>query len=148
MRVRLSGGLKLLFISPLLPPPCVQDPVLFSGSVRTNLDPYSRYSDAELWEALGHVALREVVSALPEGLSARVAENGALGGARYGLLDLLVLQPSSVAICAAEEALYLSPQPDPNPLSTRSACRRELQRGPAPAAVRGARPAAQAQGVP
>ncbi|KAL4457987.1 hypothetical protein ABPG75_012852 [Micractinium tetrahymenae] len=53
-----------------------QDPVLFSGSVRTNLDPYSRHSDAQLWDALGHVALKEVVGALPEGLSARVAENG------------------------------------------------------------------------
>jgi ABC-type multidrug transport system fused ATPase/permease subunit len=50
--------------------------VLFSGSVRSNLDPYSRHTDAELWEALGHVALKEVVAGLPEGLSARVAENG------------------------------------------------------------------------
>lgn len=33
--------------------------------------------DAELWDALGHVALKDVVAALPEGLSARVAENGA-----------------------------------------------------------------------
>lgn len=54
--------------------------MLFSGSVRTNLDPYGRHSDAELWDALGHVALKEVVAALPEGLSARVAENGALWG--------------------------------------------------------------------
>lgn len=53
-----------------------QDPILFSGTVRYNLDPFDRHSDAELWEALGHVALREVVSALPEGLSARVAEGG------------------------------------------------------------------------
>lgn len=53
-----------------------QDPVLFSGSVRQNLDPYQRHSDAELWDALSHVALKEVISALPEGLSARVAEGG------------------------------------------------------------------------
>ena len=53
-----------------------QDPVLFSGSVRTNLDPYERHTDAELWEALGHVALKDAVGGLPEGLSARVAEGG------------------------------------------------------------------------
>jgi len=53
-----------------------QDPVLFSGSVRQNLDPYQRHSDSELWDALSHVALKDVISALPEGLSARVAEGG------------------------------------------------------------------------
>ena len=36
----------------------LQDPVLFSGTVRTNLDPFSRHTDAQLWEALGHVNLR------------------------------------------------------------------------------------------
>jgi ABC-type multidrug transport system fused ATPase/permease subunit len=53
-----------------------QDPALFSGTVRSNLDPYDRHDDAELWEALGHVALKDIVAALPLGLSARVAEGG------------------------------------------------------------------------
>ena len=53
-----------------------QDPVLFSGTVRTNLDPYDRHSDAEIWEALSHVSLKEVVSGLDNGLSSNVAENG------------------------------------------------------------------------
>ena len=34
-----------------------QDPVLFSGTVRSNLDPFDRHTDAELWEALRHVNL-------------------------------------------------------------------------------------------
>lgn len=50
--------------------------MLFSGTVRSNLDPFSRYTDAELWDALSHVSLKEVVAAQPEGLSARVAESG------------------------------------------------------------------------
>ena len=35
-----------------------QDPVLFSGTVRTNLDPFSKHTDAQLWESLGHVNLK------------------------------------------------------------------------------------------
>ncbi|DBB06529.1 TPA: hypothetical protein ACH3X1_012074 [Trebouxia sp. C0004] len=53
-----------------------QDPVLFSGTVRSNLDPYGRYEDHEIWDALSHVALKEVVSELSDGLGARVAEGG------------------------------------------------------------------------
>ncbi|KAG0705743.1 ABC protein [Suillus ampliporus] len=29
-----------------------QDPLLFSGTIRSNLDPFSKHSDAELWDAL------------------------------------------------------------------------------------------------
>lgn len=31
---------------------CAQDPVMFSGSVRENLDPFSEYGDDEVWWAL------------------------------------------------------------------------------------------------
>ncbi|KAL6776952.1 hypothetical protein ACKKBF_B40365 [Auxenochlorella protothecoides x Auxenochlorella symbiontica] len=50
--------------------------MLFSGSVRANLDPYDRYTDADVWEALAHVGMRDPVAALPDGLAARVAEGG------------------------------------------------------------------------
>ena len=32
-----------------------QDPVLFSGSMRKNLDPFSEHSDVEVWGALEEV---------------------------------------------------------------------------------------------
>lgn len=39
-----------------------QDPVIFSGSVRMNLDPFNKYEDDELWVALEHAHLKEFVS--------------------------------------------------------------------------------------
>lgn len=39
-----------------------QDPVLFVGSVRRNLDPLNTASDAQLWEALDRVCLKEFVA--------------------------------------------------------------------------------------
>lgn len=52
-----------------------QEPVLFSGSLRANLDPFSQHGDAEVWEALDLVALKETAQAVG-GLTARVAEGG------------------------------------------------------------------------
>ncbi|KAK4879945.1 hypothetical protein RN001_008091 [Aquatica leii] len=41
-----------------------QDPVLFSGTVRSNLDPYTQHSDEVLWNALGEVGIKTVVNSL------------------------------------------------------------------------------------
>ena len=38
-----------------------QDPVLFSGTMHYNLDPFDEYSDGELWEALEQVQLKPTV---------------------------------------------------------------------------------------
>ncbi|XP_071374656.1 ATP-binding cassette sub-family C member 11-like [Centroberyx affinis] len=59
-----------------------QDPVLFSGSVRYNLDPFSRYSDTQVWAALEKTYMKKTVTLFPqvdalEGkLQAEVLENG------------------------------------------------------------------------
>ena len=53
-----------------------QDPVLFSGSLRLNLDPVERYSDSEMWGALRQAHLAELVEGLPAGLEHQVAEAG------------------------------------------------------------------------
>lgn len=53
-----------------------QDPVLFSGSMRMNLDPFNQYSDKNVWDALDHAHLRSFVSNLPNGLSFEVSEGG------------------------------------------------------------------------
>ncbi|KAF5303199.1 hypothetical protein FQA39_LY10112 [Lamprigera yunnana] len=41
-----------------------QDPVLFSGTIRSNLDPYAEYSDAGLWSALDEVEMKSSVKSL------------------------------------------------------------------------------------
>ncbi|GFN81907.1 multidrug resistance-associated protein 4 [Plakobranchus ocellatus] len=53
-----------------------QDPVLFTGSVRKNLDPFQEYSDDVLWKALEEVQLKDAVSANNEGLYMEVNEGG------------------------------------------------------------------------
>lgn len=53
-----------------------QEPILFSGTLRNNLDPFNQYSDAVLWAALAEVELKQVVVELPAGLSHKVSEGG------------------------------------------------------------------------
>jgi len=52
------------------------DPVLFSGSLRLNLDPLEKYSDSEIWAALRMAHLGPLVESLPAGLLHQVAEGG------------------------------------------------------------------------
>ncbi|RZB40188.1 ABC tran and/or MMR HSR1 domain containing protein, partial [Asbolus verrucosus] len=53
-----------------------QEPVLFSGTLRKNLDPFDEYDDDQLWNALEEVKLKTVVSELPSGLTSNVSEGG------------------------------------------------------------------------
>lgn len=54
-----------------------QDPVLFVGTLRYNLDPFNKYSDEEVNEAISKSHLKEIVDNLQGGLSAQITENGA-----------------------------------------------------------------------
>ncbi|XP_061546477.1 multidrug resistance-associated protein 4 [Phycodurus eques] len=53
-----------------------QDPVLFTGSMRKNLDPFNQHSDEELWNALREVQMKGVVEELPGKLETVLAESG------------------------------------------------------------------------
>lgn len=53
-----------------------QDPVLFSGSLRLNLDPFNKYSDDDLWQTLKISHLNDFVSSLNEGLQYKISEGG------------------------------------------------------------------------
>uniref|UniRef100_A0A8C0KH22 ATP binding cassette subfamily C member 9 n=1 Tax=Canis lupus dingo TaxID=286419 RepID=A0A8C0KH22_CANLU len=54
----------------------LQDPILFSGSIRFNLDPECKCTDDRLWEALEIAQLKNMVKSLPGGLDAIVTEGG------------------------------------------------------------------------
>ncbi|EFX68457.1 ATP-binding cassette, sub-family C, member 4 [Daphnia pulex] len=54
-----------------------QDPVLFSGSLRKNLDPFGQYSDEALWNSLEGAKLKDTVKELSAGLEANMTEGGA-----------------------------------------------------------------------
>lgn len=53
-----------------------QEPVMFSNTVRYNLDPFNTKSDDELWDVLRKVRLEEVIAGLPKGLDEVVSEGG------------------------------------------------------------------------
>jgi ATP-binding cassette subfamily C (CFTR/MRP) protein 1 len=53
-----------------------QDPVMFSNTVRYNLDPFATATDEELWDVLKKVQMAEAITALPKGLDEEVAEGG------------------------------------------------------------------------
>lgn len=53
-----------------------QEPVLFSGRLRENLDPFDEYSDDLLWQALEEVELKEAVNEMAGGLNSKMSEGG------------------------------------------------------------------------
>ncbi|KAG8290821.1 Canalicular multispecific organic anion transporter 1, variant 2 [Homalodisca vitripennis] len=53
-----------------------QDPVLFSGSLRMNLDPFEMYNDSDLWHALDLAHLGLFIRSQPQKLFHTISEGG------------------------------------------------------------------------
>ncbi|XP_065575832.1 ATP-binding cassette sub-family C member 5-like isoform X11 [Artemia franciscana] len=53
-----------------------QDPVLFIGTIRNNLDPFGQHDDNELWMTLEMTSMKEKVESLSHGLDSIVSEDG------------------------------------------------------------------------
>ncbi|XP_009863211.1 PREDICTED: multidrug resistance-associated protein 1-like, partial [Apaloderma vittatum] len=53
-----------------------QDPVLFSGTLQSNLDPLGKHSDLELWGVLELCNLKDFVQSLPKKLLHDISEGG------------------------------------------------------------------------
>jgi ATP-binding cassette subfamily C (CFTR/MRP) protein 1 len=54
-----------------------QDPFMFAGTIRTNLDPFDEHPDVAIWEVLEKVGLRSTVDESPKKLTMEVVDNGA-----------------------------------------------------------------------
>lgn len=78
-----------------------QDPILFSGSLRMNLDPFNKYSDEEVWRALELAHLRSFVAGLQLGLLYEVTEGGdnlSIGQRQLLCLGRAVLRKSKILV--------------------------------------------------
>ncbi|KAK7828275.1 abc transporter c family member 10 [Quercus suber] len=76
-----------------------QDPTLFNGTVRFNLDPMSQHSDQEIWEVLGKCQLQEALQANGKGLdSLESGSNWSMGQRQLFCLGRAILRRSKILV--------------------------------------------------